>query len=59
MIFDITFTIKGICTEEKEFYLKALMLHIKEEMEKELNDAPGDVVDSYDKIEINGKVVQE
>ena len=59
MICDITFTIKGLVTEEKEFYLKALMTHIKEEIEKELNGAPDTVVDSYDKVDLVGKVVEE
>lgn len=59
MIFDITFTIKGLVTEEKEFYMKALMNHIKDEIESELNNAPETIVDSYIKVDLYGKVVQE
>jgi len=59
MIFDITFTIKGLVTDDKEFYMKALMNHIKEEIESELNCAPDSIVDSYDRVELYEKVVKE
>ena len=54
-VYDMTFTIRSLHTMDKEFYLRALMLYIKEQIEKFLNDAPDFVVESYDRVEIEGR----
>ena len=54
-VYDITFTIKGLRTMDKEFYLKALMQYIKEQIERYLMNAPDFVVDEYDRVEIEGR----
>lgn len=56
--YDVTITIKGIETLAPEYYLHALICHIKTLVEQELNGAPDAVVMSYDKTEIEGKVIQ-
>ena len=56
--YDVTITIKGIETVAPEYYLHALMCHIKTLVEQELNGAPEEVVTSYIKTEIEGKVIQ-
>ena len=56
-IYDITFTIKRLCTKDKEFYLRALLQYIKEQIEEMLNDAPDFVVDEWDRVDIEGRVV--
>jgi hypothetical protein len=59
MIYDVTFTIKGLRTMDKEFYLKALLQYIKEQIEKHLQDAPDFVVDEWERVGIEGKVVSD
>lgn len=54
--YDIEIKIGCLETAAPEYYLKALMLHIKEMIAQELNNAPDCVVMSYDKVEATGKV---
>ena len=56
---NITIEIKNLETTVPTYYLKALMKHIKELVEQELNNAPDKVVESYECVEIEGKVVKE
>lgn len=56
---NITIEIKNLETTAPTYYLKALMNHIKELVEQELNNAPDKVVESYECVEIEGKVVKE
>ena len=54
--YDIKIEIKSLETTAPEYYLKALMCHIKTMIEKEFNNAPDAVVESYDKVDITGTV---
>ena len=55
----INIEIRNVETTAPTYYLKALMQHIKELVEQELNNAPDKVVESYECVEIEGKVVKE
>lgn len=54
--YDIEIKIGCLETSAPEYYLKALMVHIKEMVAQELNNAPDCVVMTYDKVEAIGKV---
>lgn len=54
--YEIEIKIGCLETTAPEYYLKALINHVKEMIEKELNNAPDCVVETYDKIEVIGKV---
>ena len=56
---NITIEIKNLETTVPTYYLKALMNHIKELVEQELCNAPDEVVDTYDCVTIESKVVKE
>ena len=55
----INIEIRNVETTAPTYYLKALMQHIKELVEQELNNAPDSVVESYECITIEGKNVKE
>jgi len=55
----INIEIRNVETTAPTYYLKALMQHIKELVEQELNNAPDKVVESYECVKIEGKVVKE
>lgn len=57
-ILDITIKISGVQTLEPTFYLGALMNHIKTMITSELNNAPDTVVDTYEKITVEAKVIE-
>ena len=58
MNFDATYTIKGVQSEAPEYYVKAFFNHIKEIIEQELNAAPDSIIESYDRVEAYGKVIE-
>ncbi len=51
--------IKNLETTVPTYYIKALMNHIKELVEQELNNAPDQVVESYECVEIDCKILKE
>lgn len=57
--FNIKIEIKDLETKAPEYYLKALMCHIKTMIEMELNNAPDEIVETYDKVDMTGTVVKE
>ena len=59
MIFDATFTISGLQTREEEYYVRALLEHIKMMIKKELDNAPDDIVETYSDIDLACKKVSE
>ena len=56
---NINIEIRNVETTVPTYYLKALMNHIRELVEQELNNAPDKVVESYEDISIEGKIVKE
>ena len=55
---NINIEIRNVETTAPTYYLKALMQHIKEMIEQELNNAPEKVIESYEDISIEGKIVK-
>lgn len=54
--YDVKIEIRALETNAPEYYLKALMCHIKLMIEMELNNAPDIVVESFDKVDMTGTV---
>lgn len=54
--YDIEIKIGCLECTAPEYYLNALMVHIKEMIERELNNAPEGIVKTFDKVEAMGKV---
>lgn len=54
--YDIEIKIEGLETKAPEYYLKALMCHVRHMVMQELNNAPDCVVMTYDKVEATGTV---
>ena len=55
---NINIEIRNVETTAPPYYLKALMQHIKETIEWELNNAPEKVIESYENITIEGEIVK-
>ena len=55
---NINIEIRNVETTAPPYYLKALMQHIKEMIEQELNNAPEKVIEGYEDISIEGKIVK-
>lgn len=56
---NVNIEIKNLETSVPTYYLNALIGHIKELIEHELNNAPDQVVESYENVEIDCKIVKE
>ena len=51
--------IPGLQTNLPTYYLNALLEHIRQVVENELNIAPDDVVDSYATTRVTAQIVKE